>query len=454
MKLKLWPAVLFAVLILPLITYAGSLTMVTYYPRPGTYYDNLYARSIGVGTTTVGDHLTIANNAVIGEGCGGYGAIGFTGSASCASYQLSSSSGDTALYINRPTGQNIHYKINNGADQITLEANGNLGINPGGAAAQKLDVNGHMILSSAAPSLFFGGATTSLTSPSANSITFNTNSLVQIRLNSTGLGIGYAPSQKLDINGNARISGTTSLSTADVSTALAVTNPGTFTAGGTSSLNGVTAINSTLAVTGATTLSGATQINNTLGVTGIATLSSNASVTGTLLTTGLATFNPGGINIAGGDLSVAGTSTLTGSTGMGIAPTLPYRLIVKEAGIIEAVGIDGDLYNISGEYKYGPAPSDEMLKDNILPITHALTKTRSLKGVYFTWKDSKKRALGLTAQNVEKNFPELVYQDRKKFKHVQYPNLVGLLIEDVKDQQQQLDKIQQEIEQMKMTLNK
>ncbi len=454
MKLKLWPALLCAVLILPLITYAGSLTMITYYPRPGTYYDDLTARSIGVGTTAVGSHLNVADNAVIGEGCAGYGAIGFTGTASCSNYQLSSSSGDTNLYINRPAGQNIHFKINNGADQITLDSSGNLGINPAGAATQKLDVNGHMILSSAAPNLFLGGATTYLGYPAANTLTFNTNTAEQIRLTSTGLGIGMVPTQKLDVTGNARVSGTTTLATANVSTALAVTNPGTFTAGGTSSLNGATAINSTLTVTGATTLGGATQINNTLGVTGVATLSSNASVTGTLLTTGLATFNPGGINIAGGALSVAGTSTLSGSTGMGIAPTLPYRLIVREAGIIEAVGIDGDLYNISGEYKYGPAPSDEQLKDNIHLIAHALAKTRTLKGVYFTWKDNKKRATGLTAQNVEKTFPELVYQDRKKMKHVQYPNLVGLLIEDVKDQQQQLDKIQQEIEQMKMTLNK
>ncbi len=428
---------------------AGSNTINTYYPAPTGNYDILTANNIGVGTVNAGSNVTVATNVAIGEatGCAGFVGIGLAGDRTCANAHIRSSTADQALYFNRPAGQAIHFRINNGADQMTLEANGNLGINPAGATAQKLDVNGNMILSAANPNLYLGGTTTYLSYPAADTLTFYTNSAEQMRLTSTGLGIGMVPTQKLDVTGNARVSGTTTLATANVSTALSVTSPGTFTAGSTSTLNGATAVNSTLNVTGATTLGGATQVNSTLGVTGVTTLSNNTTVGGTLSTTGLATFNAG-VTIAGGALNVAvGTTTLSGSVGVGAAPNASYRLYV-----LGDMGVDGDIYNLSGGYYYG-APSDERLKENITPITDALNKVRALRGVTFTWKKDKKRSLGVIAQDVEKVFPELVFTDKKGIKHVFMENLVGALIEAIKQQQNQIDALKKDLAELRKKMN-
>lgn len=85
--------------------------------------------------------------------------------------------------------------------------------------------------------------------------------------------------------------------------------------------------------------------------------------------------------------------------------------------------------------------SDERLKTNIKTIDSALDKVMRLHGVSFD-KDGHS-SIGVIAQEVEKIIPEVVYinNDEMKTKSVAYGNLVGLLIEAIKELKDTIDDI-------------
>lgn len=114
------------------------------------------------------------------------------------------------------------------------------------------------------------------------------------------------------------------------------------------------------------------------------------------------------------------------------APPLTYRMVVAGGGIdIVSGGVRATLaYNQT---------SDIRLKTHIdyLESEDALEKILSLKGIYYDWKDQEKmgfdRQLGLSAQDVQKVFPEAVKKDSKGFLSVGYSTLIAPLIEAVKE---------------------
>jgi len=86
--------------------------------------------------------------------------------------------------------------------------------------------------------------------------------------------------------------------------------------------------------------------------------------------------------------------------------------------------------------------SDERLKENIETIPNALDKVLALRGVEFNKIETpEKRDIGLIAQEVEKILPEVVSEDSEGLKSISYANLVGLLIEAIKEQQEQIQKL-------------
>lgn len=93
--------------------------------------------------------------------------------------------------------------------------------------------------------------------------------------------------------------------------------------------------------------------------------------------------------------------------------------------------------------------SDERLKENIETIPNALEKVSQLRGVKFTRKDTGKKSIGVIAQEIEKVIPEVVSttDNRDEMKSVAYGNVVGLLIEAIKD-------LQQEVEELKSNANR
>lgn len=78
--------------------------------------------------------------------------------------------------------------------------------------------------------------------------------------------------------------------------------------------------------------------------------------------------------------------------------------------------------------------SDERKKTNIKPIPNALEKVLKLQGVTFDkLDDGNRRHTGIIAQEVEKVLPEVVYTAVDGTKSVAYGNMIGLLIEAIKE---------------------
>ena len=108
--------------------------------------------------------------------------------------------------------------------------------------------------------------------------------------------------------------------------------------------------------------------------------------------------------------------------------------------------------NLEAELALGKSlpSSDERLKENIHTIQDPLKKVSALRGVTFDFKEDKKKQIGVIAQEVEKIIPEVVGENHDGYKGVQYGNLVGLLIEAIKEQQEQINELKNEIKQLKM----
>ena len=83
--------------------------------------------------------------------------------------------------------------------------------------------------------------------------------------------------------------------------------------------------------------------------------------------------------------------------------------------------------------------SDRNTKTDITPISDAVSKVQQLGGYSFTFKDSGEKSSGVIAQEVQKVMPELVQEGGEGHLTVQYGNMVGLLIEAIKEQQAQID---------------
>ena len=88
------------------------------------------------------------------------------------------------------------------------------------------------------------------------------------------------------------------------------------------------------------------------------------------------------------------------------------------------------------------ATSDIRLKENIQNIDSALEKVLRMHGVYYTRKNEQGRKVGVIAQEVEEVLPEVVYSDEVGMKSVSYGSIVGLLIEAIKEQNEQIKKLQ------------
>ncbi len=87
------------------------------------------------------------------------------------------------------------------------------------------------------------------------------------------------------------------------------------------------------------------------------------------------------------------------------------------------------------------ATSDERLKSEIVTISDALEKVRSLRGVSYVFTETGKKNIGVIAQEIEQVIPEVVNTNHDGFKSVNYGNIIGLLIESIKQLKQEIDEL-------------
>jgi hypothetical protein len=85
--------------------------------------------------------------------------------------------------------------------------------------------------------------------------------------------------------------------------------------------------------------------------------------------------------------------------------------------------------------------SDRRMKSDIQPITSALEKVQAITGVTFIKNGVEKRTAGVIAQDVLSVHPEVVHENEDGMLSVSYGNMVGLLIEAIKEQQEQINEL-------------
>lgn len=123
---------------------------------------------------------------------------------------------------------------------------------------------------------------------------------------------------------------------------------------------------------------------------------------------------------------------------VGIGTTVPTsRLTVDGDAIVTGIVTALD-FNSS---------SDINLKENIHKIENPLEKISQINGVTFNWKETKKESIGVIAQEVEKVLPQIV--NGNDLKTLNYNGLIGLLVEGIKTQQQQINELREEINNLK-----
>jgi hypothetical protein len=98
--------------------------------------------------------------------------------------------------------------------------------------------------------------------------------------------------------------------------------------------------------------------------------------------------------------------------------------------------------------------SDDRLKTRLGNIENAVDKVKTLNGFYYEPNETaqklgykKKVEIGVSAQEVEQIMPELIKQAPidMQYKTIDYARLTPLLIEAVKEQQQQIDELKRQI---------
>ena len=114
--------------------------------------------NVGIGTTSPSAKLTVVGDgsgvALIGlSGFGSnYTGLSLNGTLNTSAYNLLSSPTDTHLYINRPSGKDIYFRMANN-DQVAITSAGNVGIGTTTPTLGTLQVNGNVYATSFTGSL-------------------------------------------------------------------------------------------------------------------------------------------------------------------------------------------------------------------------------------------------------------------------------------------------------------
>ena len=128
-------------------------------------------------------------------------------------------------------------------------------------------------------------------------------------------------------------------------------------------------------------------------------------------------------------------------------------ILSPNGGVVEVVG--------SGTYTgTWTQASDERYKSNIKSLPEIMKKVKLLQPVEYEWNKDRYpeenfpdgKQVGLIAQEVEKIFPEIVATDKDGYKSIDYSKISVLLLQAMKEQQNEIEKQSDEIRKMKSEL--
>lgn len=232
--------------------------------------------------------------------------------------------------------------------------------------------------------------------------------------------------------------------------------------GNVATVNGAFNANSTAAIKGTSTFTGAATFNG--GITTSA-ITSNGSITGKgavelYYGTPFIDFHFGNssadytariIEEASGTLSVknhikTGAGTFSGA--VSTSSTLSVSGATTLTGAVTAKSTIVATGRISSHDTVGQI-SDKRLKCDIYGIDRKQAYERALKitGCYYKMKDNlTKRRLGFIAQNVRDYFPEAVFEDENGYYGVSYQELVPVLFQALKYQNDRMNEMEEKIQ--------
>ncbi|MEO6541821.1 MAG: tail fiber domain-containing protein [Ferruginibacter sp.] len=338
---------------------------------------------------------------------------------------------------------------------------------------------------------FFNGSSWASLGASTNFWTLSGGNIY----NNTGTNVGIGtttPGDKLEVNGNIRLTNTATILAGPSSTgsAYSVTlragDPFVPVGGSGGSVNITATNNMPSGGSGYSNLGPSGNINLTSG-SGYNTAGGNINITAGQTSCWSLTGNShSDVNIQGGaNLVAADASSIAvqggGTVGVG-CPTANANggNLILRSGIGTGSGTQGNIQLLNGNVGIGTSapssklevcgnvrvigtivasgsittsaiscPSDLRYKRNITPISNPLEKIMQVNGVNYYWKKADfpnmnfndKIQVGFIAQDLEKIFPEMVFTDEAGYRSVDYSRLTPVLVETIKEQQKQIDTI-------------
>ena len=265
----------------------------------------------------------------------------------------------------------------------------------------------------------FSGAVTggSFAGPLTGNVTGNASTATVLQTARTINGASF--------NGSANISFTTD-ATAEGATNLYFTNArarSAISVGGSLSYNSGTGVISYTTPNSDGIAEGATNLYFT-----------NARARSAISASGSLSYNSGTgvISFTDAVTSVAGRTgaiTLATSDVTGLDTALAGKLSTSGGSLSGNLSVTGTI-TATGDIT---AFSDARLKSHVETISEAIYKVKQLRGVSYISKFNMEPRIGVIAQEVERVIPEVVHTHGDGLKSVAYQNLVGLLIEAIKD---------------------
>jgi hypothetical protein len=450
-------------------TYATSSGIATYATSSGiaTYATNAgiatYAISSGIATSVIGGIGSITQLQVTGISTFTNGPV-FIGSATSTGTASQTLQVTGSAYVS----DNVGIGTTNPTSTLTVQGNG-------------------LIIGVLTATSFSGNASSATYATNAGIATYATNAGIATYATSSGIAT-YATAAGVSTNLKGGVAGNVPYQSA--------TDTTTFVTNGTSGqvllFNGSVPIWGNVSAAsgsfgGISVQDEGVNVGTSNSITTLNFIGSNVNVTATSGANGIATVTIAN-NLVGTALSISGISTLG-------TVRISSGIITATSGIVTYYGDGSQLSGVSGgltvtddtstnatryilfddvtsgtvtaanvsstKLTFNPstgnlvaggtvtANSDKKLKTDIRTIENALDKVLSLRGVEFTRIDTGDNQIGVIAQEVEEIIPEVVYPKSApdyETKSVAYANLVGLLIEAVKEQNQRIVELERKLE--------
>lgn len=154
-------------------------------------------------------------------------------------------------------------------------------------------------------------------------------------------------------------------------------------------------------------------------------------------------------------LNFRNTDSQNGEINFYISSPDNYEFSIRSGSIhiTNSAYIDGNLV-VSGAIIN---PSDIRLKRNVQPLKEVLKKLSAIQPITYYFKDKKvypaSHQIGFSAQEIEKEFPQLVNKTDNGYLAVNYPQMTAVAIQAIKEQQVEIQELKNKNTQLEGIIN-